>query len=285
MALRVAPPAALLVVAIGASGLRPAPVAAAPAAAGRSQAEAKALEAKAYFKQGLYEEAAAAFMEAYAISRAPDMMYNAARAYQEARRPEKARALFKTYLGLDGVSPEGQQDARQRIAVLEAQMAKESVPAEPTPSDPVKPAAAPLAEPASPSSAPSGRGEAADVAPGGVAVGGAPAATDALGWSVLGGGGVLLALSGLAYLGARTTANDANAMTIATPADAGDYNDRFDQAEQVRNLSLGLAAAGVGLAAWGAWRLWLKPGRASAPAALWLAPAPGAGGLAMGGRF
>ncbi len=277
--------AALTSLALGAAAVAPPRVQAAPPTAARAQAEAKALEAKAYFTQGLYEEAAAAFMEAYAISRAPDMMYNAARAYQEARRPDKARALFKTYLNLDGVSEEGRQDARQRIAKLEDQMAKESVPAEPAPAgDPRAPGpAVPLAAPATAAaSSPTSDKPAPSQ---GLAAGGTPAGADALGWGALSGGGALLAISGLAYWGALTAANDANKLEIDSAGDARDYNSAFDRAEQLRNASVGLAVAGAGLAAYGAWRLWLRPGPQAESTGLWLAPAWGGAGFAAGGRF
>ena len=247
------------------------------------------MEAKAYFTQGLFEEAAMAFMEAFAISRAPDMMYNAARAYQEAKRPEKARALFKTYVGLDGVSDLGRQDAQRRIAVLEEQLAKESGPAEPvSPGEgAAKDPPVQLADPVTQSLSGSG---AAKAAGGGVVLHG-PASgrersdVDALGWSVLAGGGALMAVAGLVYLGAYSTAKDANALEIDSAQDARDYNDAFDKAEQMRNVSVGLVAAGAGLAAWGAWRLWLRPGDRQEKSAFWLAPSLNGQGLAMGGRF
>ena len=79
------------------------------------QAEAKALEAKAYFKRGLYVEAAEIFMQAYAIAHAPDAVYNAARAYEEAKEFKRAVALFEMYLSVPGVSENGKRDARAHI--------------------------------------------------------------------------------------------------------------------------------------------------------------------------
>jgi tetratricopeptide (TPR) repeat protein len=262
---------------------------AAPSAAARSQAEAKALEAKAYFTQGLFEEAAMAFMEAFAISRAPDMMFNAARAYEEAKRPEKARALFKTYVGLDGVSDQGRQDAARRIALLEEQLAKDSAATEPLAAGDgaAKDSPVHLADPATSSSPGSGDAKAATGGAVPRAQGGARARSevDALGWGVLAGGGALMAVAGLVYLGALSTANDANALEVDSLQDAKDYNKAFDKAEQMRAVSVGLVAAGAGLAAWGAWRLWLRPGDRLENSAFWLAPSLHGQGFAIGGRF
>jgi outer membrane lipoprotein-sorting protein len=82
-------------IAIAAVVLQPSlAVAQAVTAADLKKAEAKAEEAKAYFKSQLFAEAADAFMEAFAISKRPDMMYNAARAQEEGKLYAKALALF-----------------------------------------------------------------------------------------------------------------------------------------------------------------------------------------------
>lgn len=230
-----------------------------------------------------------AFMEAFAISRAPDMMFNAARAYQEAKRPDKARALFKTYMGLDGVSEQGRLDAQRQLALLEEQLAKESGPAEPLATGDGAAKNPQVQLPDSPTN--SSSGSAVAQAPAGGSVpptregGRGRSEVDALGWSVLAGGGALMAVAGLVYMGAYSTAKDANALEIDSAQDAQDYNDAFDKAEQMRNVSVGLVAAGAGLAAWGAWRLWLRPGDRQENSAFWLAPSLSGQGFAMGGRF
>ncbi len=277
----------------------PAPVRAAPSSGDRKLAESKALEAKVYFKRSLFREAAEAFMEAYSLSLAPDMMFNAARAYQEAKLPERALALFETYLTLDGVSEEGKTDAAARIATLKRQMG----PAEPAapPVAKVEPAApkpesaaAPAAPPAG-STAPAAGTPALPASPTSAAATAAPPA-DKLSWGLLVGGGVLLGLGGVTYAAAIDQANKANRLALDTQEDAVAYNGQFDDAQKARGVAVALALGGAGLAAWGAWRLWLrgpaKPSAGSA-AALWVAPswqtggASGgpAGGLVAGGRF
>lgn len=272
---------------------------AAPSSGDRKLAESKALEAKVYFKRGLFREAAEAFMEAYSLSLAPDMMFNAARAYQEAKLPERALALFETYLTLDGVTDEGKADARSRIAALQAS----SAPAEPQPvAKPEAPAAkpvpaAPSPAPVSPSPAPAPPASAAMPKPSpplASVSAGAPA--DKLGWGLLIGGGVLLGLGGLSYSAAVNQANQANELPLANAADAKAYNASFDEAQNARGAAAVLAVAGTGLAAWGAWRLWLRgpaKGAENAAASLWVAPVPPIGaqagaasaGIAFGGRF
>jgi tetratricopeptide (TPR) repeat protein len=86
------------------------------------KAEALATEAKVFFKAKLYDKAAGRFMEAYAISRRPSLMYNAARAYEEGRNLREAHALFQEYRKLPDVGEDGRKDADARIARLEADM-------------------------------------------------------------------------------------------------------------------------------------------------------------------
>lgn len=285
----------------------PMAVQAAPSGAERKLAESKALEAKVYFKRGLFREAAEAFMEAYSLSLAPDMMFNAARAYQEGKLPERALALFETYLTLDGVSGDGKADAGARIAVLKAQMA----PGGPVAEDPKAPAPAPapatVATPtpaaptpapavaARPGSAPSAGASQPVASPpaktpeAGTAAVGAATGTDKLAWGLLIGGGAVLGLAGLSYGAAIGKANEANQLPLANAEDAKRYNSRFDAAEGSRTAAVALAVAGAGLATWGAWRLWIRgpsqPG-ASPGSVTWVAPqfsGDGLGGSIFGG--
>lgn len=280
----------------------PAPVGAAPSSGDRKLAESKALEAKVYFKRGLFREAAEAFMEAYSLSLAPDMMFNAARAYQEAKLPERALALFETYMTLEGVTEEGKADARARIVALKPQSGSVApqAPVKPEPPapkvEPVAPAPAPT--PAPPTPAPAAPAPAAMVPKPSqpVATVSAPAPADKLGWGLLIGGGVLLGLGGLSYGAAVDKANQANELPLANAEDAKTYNTSFDEAQNGRGVAVVLAVAGTGLAAWGAWRLWMRgpiKGSGEAKASLWIAPAlpiggstaEAAGAIALGGRF
>ncbi len=149
---------------------------AAPDAAAIAAAEAKATEAKAFFKAGLFPRAAERFMEAYALSKRPALVYNAARAYEEGQLRAEAIALFKLYEGLQDASAEGRKEARERRERLESELAKIAGKDKPV-GDPDKPAPAPT-----PGSAPAWR---TPVVVGGLTLGAAVAI----------GGGVLLGLA------------------------------------------------------------------------------------------
>jgi len=111
-----------------------------PAAAQTSPpAEAVATQAKEQFKAGEFEAAAKLFMQAYAKSHAPALLYNAARAYEEAGKKGDALTLFRLYITLSP-DAEGIQDARQRIAKLDA-------PVPVPPPKPVQPTPAPAPPP------------------------------------------------------------------------------------------------------------------------------------------
>ena len=90
------------------------------------QAEALATEAKVFFKAGLFEKASMKFMEAYALSKRPSLLYNAARAYEEGRHNREAVALFKAYRVLPDVTDHGRADADARIARMEGELAVEA---------------------------------------------------------------------------------------------------------------------------------------------------------------
>ncbi len=86
------------------------------------RAEAKAIEAKAFFKGGLYPQAANSYLQGFAISHNSATLYNAARAYEQGKLYAEAIALFEQYLQLPDVPPDGQRDARERIAAARAQL-------------------------------------------------------------------------------------------------------------------------------------------------------------------
>ena len=86
----------------------------------QSPAEAVAIQAKEQFKAGNFEAAAKLFMQAYAKSHTPALLYNAARAYEEAGKKGDALSLFRLYITLSA-DVDGILDARQPIAKLEAQ--------------------------------------------------------------------------------------------------------------------------------------------------------------------
>ena len=95
---------------------------AAPTASSRvalDQAEALAAEAQAEFKAGAFDQAARLYMQAYGKSGKASVVYNAARAYEEAGNVGEAIALFRLYLSLSP-DADGVVDARARIQKLEA---------------------------------------------------------------------------------------------------------------------------------------------------------------------
>lgn len=114
----------------------------------QSPAEAVAIQAKEQFKAGNFEAAAKLFMQAYAKSHTPALLYNAARAYEEAGKKGDALSLFRLYITLSA-DVDGILDARQRIAKLEApEPAKPAAPqVKPVPVVVVVPAAPKLAQP------------------------------------------------------------------------------------------------------------------------------------------
>jgi tetratricopeptide (TPR) repeat protein len=85
----------------------------------RAGAERLAAEAKEAFKAGQFDAAAKLFMQAYAKSHTPALLYNAARAHEEAGHKRDAITLFKLYITLTDEA-DGILDARQRIQRLEA---------------------------------------------------------------------------------------------------------------------------------------------------------------------
>lgn len=83
-----------------------------------TEAETLAQQAKVRFKAGDFEGAAKLFMQAYAKSHAPALVFNAARAHEEAGKKGDAAALFRLYISLAN-DTEGMLDARRRLAKME----------------------------------------------------------------------------------------------------------------------------------------------------------------------
>ncbi len=99
---------------------------AAPDANTVRRAEAIATEAKFLFKQKAYEEAAARFFEAYTLVNKASLLYNAARAYEEAGNLERAAALFRAYVELQDAPADGRADARKRLVPIDARLAEKA---------------------------------------------------------------------------------------------------------------------------------------------------------------
>lgn len=259
----------------------------AQSAADLERAEAKALEAQAFFRSGLFPQAATGFMHAYGISRRPEMMYNAARAYEEAKLHAESIALFEHYLTLPDAPEDGKRDARARIdrqrALLPPPTAAPASPAAPTPeavptpaptpTPPPAPAAAPTAAP-SPVAAPSPRN---------------PWVSGAI-WS---GAGLFEVAALVTWAAASNRLTQAGDADFSAANAAATYRDEEAAAKQERTVAIGLAVAGAGLAGWGVWRLVTtdpgklpanKEGSQTTWRPLWL-PGQGLTGLAWEGTF
>lgn len=255
------------------------------------RAEAKAIEAKVFFKSGLYAEAATGFMQAFAISRRPDMMFNAARAYEEAGMAAQAIALFEQYQQLADAPAEGKKDATARIAqqngVLHARRSAAAAPIEGTGTPaaktaPIPPAPAPVPVAAAKSTTPA-------PAP---TVATAPPARPSKAWSItlVAGGGTLVLVGLFSWSAAVDQINTSNKMDFAAANAETTYKNNVQQAKNTRNFGIGSTLVGVGLAAWGGWRLWRAPPAEAKPAvSAVLTPVldieRGVGGLALGGTF
>lgn len=103
-----------------------APPASAKSADNVDEAVRLAEEGKAAFKAGNYNEAAEKFFAAYEISKRPALLYNAARAYQEAKEYRLARNLYGLYKELiETTDPKGLIEAEKRL--MECEAAEEAI--------------------------------------------------------------------------------------------------------------------------------------------------------------
>ena len=88
----------------------------------QKQAETLAQKAKELFKGGKYKKAGKLFGDINELmgGKFPSMTYNAARAYEMAGDLETAVIIFKKYLTLPNISPEGKKSAQEKIDALSA---------------------------------------------------------------------------------------------------------------------------------------------------------------------
>lgn len=252
------------------------------------KAEVVAAQAKQAFKDRQFEYAARLFMKAYAISKEPALVFNAARAYEEAGKPGDASSLFRLYATISD-DPDGIADAWSRIKRLEGK-------SEPAPPVAEKPAMARPSEPEPVESVPAENSavqptlaevrpvhpqpsEAKLIVPGStVAARPRPTFDRTWAWAATGGAAVLVGGgAAVAWLGAQK-ASDANQLPLHSQGDIDVYNATFDRAELLTNAGISLLAVGVvagGAAAW----LHLRSG-ASISAGL-----DGRGGVWLAGRW
>lgn len=277
------------------------PLAAAePSQTDMERAEAKAIEAKAFFQSGLFARAADGFMQAYAISKKPEMMFNAARAYEEAAMPAEAIALFEQYGKLADATDGGRKDAREHTARQRALLTGAAPPVRPAapPAKPVEPekpapdprstkeAARPAAQPVVASASPSN--VSAVHAPSVTATAEPQTRSTAVTVALLAGGGLLVLGAIAGYADAVDKMEAANKMDFSVADAQKSYDSQVKVARDQRTSDVVVGILGAGLAGWGAWRLW-GPEPSAKPTAqtTWMAPTFSAttAGMALGGSF
>jgi len=252
------------------------------------------MDAKFRFKAGKPEEAARLFLEAFALTRKPALLYNAARAYEEAGKPAEAKVAFEQYLGLPDVTSAGRADAKKHIAALVAKLAATKKAEEKAAADRAaahkaaahkaaadkaaadkaaadkaaadKAAADKVAaDRAAAENAASAAGNNAGPNGGGITKQAGPSPRNRwLTYGLVGGGGLLTLLAVATQAGAVKKMQDANAMDFGVDNKTDDeqvkakknaYNTATQQAQQQQNSAMLGGVIGVGLAAWGVYRL------------------------------
>ncbi len=250
----------------------PSPAMARLGKADRARAEAKAMEAKIEFKSDNHAKAAQLFLEAFAISKAPALMYNAARAYQKGAMPSKAIIVFEQYLELDDLTTAGRAEAKKHIETLRKQVADAKAAPEPAPKTEPKPEPKPKPR-VDPKTAPKPEPSAKPLLavtpkPGaplpGVVMAPSPEARNKwVTWGLVGGGGLLF-IVGVGNMSTATSDLEAaNAMDFGKFEAKKIYNDQANAAESTHTSGIWLSLIGLGLGGWGAYRM-LTPAPAAA---------------------
>jgi tetratricopeptide (TPR) repeat protein len=250
------------------------------------RAEAKAIEGKAFFQAGLFDKAAESFMSAFVLSRRPDMLFNSARANEEAGKVAEAVALFELYLKQADVKDDGRNAARERIAKLKPLLPPvkpESIEGKPAPV--TAPSTVTVTSPAA--AAPPAAVQPVVAGPTVVApatVAEPPA--KGVSYGLCAGGGVLGLIAVASWADAVKQVDDAGKMDFGVANAATVYKQAIRDAEGQRNRSVIVGVVGLGLASWGAWRLWGAPAKATA-ARWWVQPEADRDGarVAFGGQF
>lgn len=265
-------PMALAAACLLAVGSSPAAHAAPPKGkrAALDDAEDLAARAQAEFKAGAFEQAARMYMKAYGKSGKPSVVYNAARAYEEAGNLGEAVALFRLYLSLDP-DADGVMDARARLQKLEALRVGKA---------PVAPDAAATPAPGTVTAPPVASMPAAPGEPSGVvrASGEPPPAGSGVPWAVAGGSAAVAVAGAVLMFQGAADSEAAKGLTVHSKADYAAYETAHDAASTRWAVGAGLAVAGVVGAGVGVWLL-LRPSKPAAQAVVPIA-VPGGAGLA-----
>lgn len=244
------------------------------ASASVKRAEGLATEAKAFFQGKLFPDAAAKFMEAYAISKHPTLVYNAARAYEEGGALKKAVALFSLYIGLKGADDTGRQAAQERranlkhrlkarekqaqAAAFEKARADERAREEAAKRAPRRVQPAPAQAPKRPSvtvtTNTDGTASLVALGPATAVKQRAPQRHLPMGWTV--GSLVLVAASASSYGAAYHYASKVNLDDVVDASSADRYRASRDTAQRWQLASVVTGVAAAGSVAWTAWRWW-----------------------------
>lgn len=276
----------------------PAPALAARPDARAQEAEELAAVAKAEFKAGEFEKAARSFMAAYGRSKKAPLVFNAARAYEEAAKVGDAAALFRLYISISD-DPDGIRDAQARLEKLEygrrapgtvqtveparpPAVAPPAVVEGPAAKGVPQAASAPPAPPAPPTvSVPSVAAKPAIAAA--VERSAKPEPTRAASsvpWLVgLAGVAAMGAGAGLMAIGSRDS-DAANALPVRTEQEVEAYHTSYDNAYLRWASGAALTCVGVAATSIGIW-LWARD---PAPR-IAVVPDPAGGGLAISGRW
>ena len=222
-----------------------------------------------FYREQNYHRAIEKFIEAYAIDRDPNLLFNVARCYEELGDTRAAIEKYSAYLNAPGADAAGRLRADQSLRALRraAEAGSGAAAARPGPRRRPRPQEA---------AATTGRG------------GAAPASGHrALAWSALAAGALLAAGGGVAFTSAcaTTTASpsapgygDPNAVSPLTLAEARDLSAAGDQKKLAGGIALGIGSALIATSV----VLFLLPNRtegATSTGTFAFGWAPGAGGL------
>lgn len=198
---------------------RAAPTRPAPGETTAADAEQLAEQARAAFKAGNFERAAKLYMQAYARTPKPALVYNAARCYEDAKMRGEAVGLFRLYISLSQ-DADGIVEAQDRLARLDGKIVK-----------PLKPEVAPRPAVVTATALPDVPTPTASV----------PWQT----WALAGGSAAALAGGVTLLLAGRARVHDANVQGVTLGVES--YNNAYDKANSQWWTGAGLTAMGAGL--------------------------------------
>ena len=279
-----------LVVAVAAPATVAAQGADPPAAETAGDADTRARDAykkgDALYAEGDYEGAIEQFKLAYDLSQRPALLFNLANAYERVGRYAEALEALEGYAP---TAPETDRERiRKRIDSLRKRVEEESQPA-PAPTTTAAPtaSAAPTAPPpASASQPPPPRpGPVRDP---GEDKGGEEGSAPILGYTLLGVGGIGLAVGaffGFSALGARDSAKKACSSDKTCPSGAQDDLDQDSQHSLIADISLGVGVAALAAGFYLVLTHDSGSSDASATTAIGAQPRAGGGEVQFVGRF